>query len=210
MVNTNTSATGGYVVPGATPAPLEGQDLQRFWNQVIAGITEIDPTMVTPRWFSEPGNIPDAGVAWCAFGFGARPSDTFPQIVHEGGAGVGGQGQDRLSRHEMIQVQTSFYDLGSESLADMYAAKLRDGLAIPQNREAMMTGGGFVLAYPGTIAPVPVVVKTRWLYRVDFDFYVRRQIDRVYPILNLLSAGGLIFAQEGAEPPLQTPFNVNP
>src|ERR1700694_2060232 len=127
------SSTGGYLIPSAAPAPLEGQALLDFLQGVIVGITGLAGTMVRPVWQSGPPNIPDAGTAWCAFRITTRPSSTFPHVKHD----PAGQGADALQRHEALHVLCSFYDLGSGGQADGLAALLRDGLSIPQNREIL-------------------------------------------------------------------------
>ena len=55
---TNTSATGGFLSPLSTPAPLEDQALADFFQQYVAGITGIAGNLVRPRWQAEPPNIP--------------------------------------------------------------------------------------------------------------------------------------------------------
>lgn len=203
-IQAGSSATGGYLTPTVASPPIEGAALYDFFHDVVVGITGLDPTMVRPRWIAEPANIPDAGNAWAAVGFNARPSDTYPYIEHD----ADGDGSDQLQRHERIDILVSFYDLGTDGLADYLAALFRDGLAIEQNRAAMQQGG-FVLAFVDTPTPAPQIVKTRWLYRVDFPFSVRRQIDRTYRVLNILSAQGTLYSS-GPVPAFETDISVNP
>lgn len=188
------SSTGGYLIPSGT-APLEGQALLDFLQAVIVGITGLAGPMVRPYWQSEPPNIPDAGTAWCAFKISSRPSDKFPYVRHNPDD-ADGQGSDTLQRQETLHILTSFYDLGSGGLADGLCAQLRDGLSIPQNRE-VLTLNNMGLGYTGEAISVPVVVKTRWLYRVDLEVVIRRQIDRTYPVLNVLSAQTTVTTDDG-------------
>lgn len=188
----NTSATGGYLLPDVPSPPLEGKALLQFLQAVVVGITGMDGTLVRPRWQAEPPNIPAADVAWCSFGIMGRSADTFPYVKHFGEDDING-GYDYLMRHEQLELLTSFYDLGVSGEADYYASILRDGLAIAQNREALYLGG-FVLAYTGDLTPVPTLLKERWLYRIDFPFTLRRQIDRKYSVLNILSFQGTLDA----------------
>lgn len=193
MADPNTSATGGPLapVPSPAPTPLEGQDLSRFIQQWIVGVTGLDGKLVRPRWQAEPNNIPDAGEAWCAVGILTRQADTFPQVIHDSA----GDGSDQLQRQEQIDIQASFYDLGSDGQADKYCAILRDGLSIAQNREVLLAKN-FQLAFTGEATPVPVILKTRWLYRVDLSITLRRWIVRTYPVRNLKSAAGTIFSED--------------
>ena len=206
---TNDSSTGGYILPTANPAPLEGQALLRFFQQIIAGITGLDGTMVRPYWQGESPNIPDAGDAWAAFRINKRPSDTFPfvgRLPYGTDTGV-----DHLQRHELLEFFVEFYDLGSTGvnntggLADNYAALLRDGLAIPQNREPLFLNG-MGLIKVGDLVTAPSIFKLRWQYRVDFEFTVGRQIDRSYQVLTIVAANGDIYTDGGLPPqPFKAP-----
>jgi hypothetical protein len=199
----NTSATGGPLQPAANPAPLEGQALLRFFTGLIAGITGLSGNMVRPYWQGESPNIPDAGVAWAAVRINRRPSDTFPFVGRLPYAPE--DGNDHLQRHEMLEFFVEFYDLGSTGAnnsggqADMYAALLRDGLAIPQNREPLFVNG-MGLIKVGDLVTAPSIFKLRWQYRVDFEFTVARQIDRSYPVLTIESATGDIYTDGGLPP----------
>lgn len=193
----NTSATGGFLSPAASPAPLEGQALLDFMQGVIVGVTGLPGTMVRPVWQAEPPNVPDAVVCWCAFRIGARPSDTFPYVHHN----ADGQGSDTLQRHERLTVLCSFYDIGSGGAADGYLAILRDGLSIPQNRETLQANG-FAFVGAGEPVPLPSLLKQRWLYRVDVELTFARQIDRTYPVLTITSAQGTLVTDDGLTRPI--------
>lgn len=187
----NTSATGGYLLPSSTPAPLEGQSLLRFLQQVIAAITGLDGTLVRPRWQPEPPNIPTAGTAWAAVGITSRSSDTYPYV------GMNADGlSSTLQRHEQLDLLCSFYDLGSGGEADNYAALLRDGMAIAQNREAL-AAGSFKLIEVGDLLAVPSLLKDRWLYRVDLPLSLRRVVQRTYAVESILS-GDITLDAEGS------------
>lgn len=190
----NTSASGGYLVPASTPAPLQSQALQRFVQQFIAGVSGLDGTLVRPRWQAEPPNIPPAATAWCAFGITHSVSDTFAFIEHQNTLGGG---QDNLQRNEMLDVLCSFYDLGVDGLADQYAAIFRDGVQIPQNREVLQLQGMDVM-YTGDIQVAPVLNKERWQYRVDIPLTLGRQIKRAYPVLNILIGDVHLMAEDPA------------
>lgn len=197
---TNTSATGGLLAPAASPAPLEGQALNRFlqqWFYGIIGVLHAD--LIRPSFQPEPPVIPEAGDAWMAFSLGVRPSDTFPYIAHD----QDGAGSDMLQRNEDIAILCSFYDLGSSGEADRNLALLRDGLSIPQNLEVLYPDFAFVAC--GDPVSVPVLVKERWLYRTDLPITVRRQINRSYPVNNLLSANGTITTDSGLVSAIDVP-----
>ncbi len=114
-------------------------------------------------------------------------------------------GNDHLQRHEELHISTTFYDTGSTGLdnsgglADYYVALLRDGLAVPQNREPLFLAG-MGLKNVGEPVTVPVILKKRWQNRIDFEFIVNRQIDRVYPVNTIVSATGKIYYDNGLPP----------
>jgi hypothetical protein len=178
----NTSATGGFLAPAANPAPLEGSALNAFLHDLIAGVTGIADDLVRPRWQPEAPNLPDSGTTWCAFGITRRKGDFNAFISHD----PTGDGADTLSRHEDLDVLTSFYS-SSQDDADLGCELLREGLQIPQNLEQLQSAQ-WGLIDMGDATPAPTLVKDIWLYRSDITTSFRRLIQRSYPILNLLSA----------------------
>ncbi len=181
----NTSASGGYLLPAATPAPLEGEDLFVFIQTQVKGITGMDGKLVRPAPQGEPPNIPPQATAWAAIQITQIPADTFPAVIHRPDA-FGGLGGDELQQNEQIAVLTSFYDTGVTGQAMNLATLLRTGYAIAQNREPLRKAG-FAINSMGTETPVPVILKERWLYRVDLNFILSRQITRLYRVQNVLS-----------------------
>ena len=173
------SSTGGYLLPASTPAPLEGQALLRFLQQVVVNITGMPGPMVRPRWQQSPADIPASGTAWCAVGVMSRSSDTFPYVDYDAAGPSGGGGV--LQRHETLEVLCSFYDQGYDGQADNYAELLRDGLSIAQNREVFFLNS-FGLIETTELMAVPSLTKDRWMYRVDFKMRLRRRIDRSYDV----------------------------
>jgi hypothetical protein len=176
----NDSSTGGYLSPAASPAPLEGQALNRFLQGIVVGITGLPGNMVRPRWQAEPPNIPAFGVDWAAIGIIDRKADTFASQIHS----PTGNGSDTVYRQEILEVLCSFY--GPD--ADQYASYLREGLSVSQNRETLQQNA-FGLIDVGDVKTVPDFVKERWIYRVDVTIRFRRAIEYVYPVLNILSSG---------------------
>lgn len=189
---TNTSATGGYLAPAAAPTPAEGPALNDVLQAWIVGITGLAGDMVRPVWQAEPPNIPDAGTAWCAFWTRIDEADTYPFVGFDGQAA-------NLQRHERIRLLCSFYDLGESGRAWELASLMRDGTAIAQNREPMLAAGiGLVGCSP--LVALPSLFKERWLMRVDLPIDLRRQVDRSYPVLSVLSAKAEIDTDVGYGP----------
>lgn len=180
----NTSATGGYLAPAGTPAPLEGQALYRFLHDLIAGITSLPGAEIRPRWQPEPPNLPTYGNDWAAFGITKRTNRKFAYVRHVPAvASPAAPGYDEYQTHEEMEILVSFYGPN----ADINAAVLRDGLYIPQNLEVLQLNA-MGLVDTGDLMTVPSLVKERWLYRVDLPVTIRRQILRQYPILDLVGA----------------------
>jgi len=196
------SSTGGYLAPLPTTPPLEGEALDNFLHDLVAGVTGMDVTRIFPRWQPEPPNLPPAGTPWCAVGVTSRPSDTYPYIGHQGA----GQGSSQMQRHETLNILASFYDLGAGGQADALAALFRDGLSISQNREQLMLNG-FAFVSTGEPLAVPSLLKERWQYRCDLPFVLRRALVRSYGILNLEEVDATLNTQN---PGLTLPVTITP
>lgn len=179
----NTSATGGYLAPAGSPAPLEGTSFQDFLQALVVGITGLPGNKVFPRWQQEPPNLPPISADWAAIGITRTVRDFNANIVHD----PSGNGADELQRNESVEILTSFYGPNADSFCDI----LSDGLQIDQNREVLFLNAMGLVATGDSIT-VPSIVKERWQYRVDLPMTIRRQVRRSYPILSLLSASGTI------------------
>ena len=179
----NTSATGGALVPNVNTVPTEDDAFLDFIHDWIVGLTGLDNKFVRPRWQPEQVNIPHESVNWLAFGISSRESDTFAAVEH---IGIG-DGKDRLLRHERLELAVSCYGPNANTVLQ----NLKDGMQIGQNREALTLAKMNVLWCGDTIA-APELIKEKWLYRVDMNFCIVRQIIKDYPVFNLLSATGVI------------------
>lgn len=193
----NTSATGGYLLPGTSPTPVEGTSFEDFLHDVIAGITGLSGKLMRPRWQDEPPNIPQAATTWAAFGITAWDPDTYA-VERENPVG---DGSVDLIRHETNEILVSFY--GPDS--SLYAGILRDGLQVSQNR-SVLTAAGIGLTRTGSPQQVPSLVKERWQKRIDLPITIRRQILRNYPVLTLLSAHLTLYSKAALL--ITTPINV--
>lgn len=185
----NNSTTPGYLAP--TDLTPQGQELNRLLQQWVVGITGLDGKMVRPRWQPEPPDIPDAFVAWAAIGIENTISDAAPFVSHD----PLGDGSSRLQQNETFVLMSSFYDTGANGLADALCSRLRDGCAIQNNRDMLLPIK--LVSVPTDTQTVPVLLKERWLYRVDMPITMRRQIDRSYAIFNIRSVGGNLRTDDG-------------
>jgi hypothetical protein len=204
----NNSASGGPLQPNNPPAPpLQSQALLVFLQKWFVQLSALDTSLVIAGFQPEPPIIPAAATAWMAFSILARPADTFPSVEHVGATVEPPvDGYDQLQRNEELQILCSFFDTGSTGIADQIGSLVRDNLAIPQNSEYLKSQGQqMVLGSVGELVSAPVLVKERWLYRVDLPVNVRRMVNRNYPVLDVSSAGGSIVSSSG----LGTAFNVS-
>ena len=192
----NTSATGGPLLPVAGgPAPLEGQALEDFIQAWIVGISGIDGRVVRPRFQIDVPALPPLATCWCAYSIAERVSPESPVIQHDGAA-AGGLGADNFGRPQALTIFTTWYDTGIGH-ADLYCDIMSDGMLIPQNREYLQLAG-FDYGEQMQAVIAPVLVKERWQYRIDKRFILRRIVNRVYPVQNLLRAAGAIESSDGA------------
>ena len=184
----NTSATGGYLVPASAGAEFNDAALTDFLQGVVVGVTGIPGDLVLPRWQPNPPNLPDAnstGITWASIGVIARTPDDYSYVRHTPAQGVSPvvPGYDTEYSNEIIEVLVSFYGPAAEQTAMQFAR----GLKIAQNREQMQLAG-YALVNTDPLRNAPELVANQWLYRTDCGFRVRHQQQYVYPVLDLASA----------------------
>jgi hypothetical protein len=178
----NDSSTGGGLLP-ASPEPLDDAALDAALQQTIVATTGLPGALVRPRWQPSLPPQPPAGTDWAAIGVMRRSITGNAYLLHDGT----GQGTDTTQVHEDLEVMASFYG----SNRGLNAARLRDGLFVAQNREALFAAGLAFIA-SGEITAAPELFNQQWIGRVDLTLSLRRQLDRTYAVLNLLGASGTI------------------
>lgn len=184
----NTSATGGYLLPGG-PALPEDSDLDAIFQRAIVGSTGLAGEYVRPRWQPVPAKQPEPSVNWCAFGVSRRAVQDGPYIEHI----AAGDGHDELSRHEDISLLCTFYGPASQR----YGMLLRDGMYIPQNMEALKADGISFIDCADLIA-IPELYNQQWVRRFDLAVTFRRKVTRTYQVLNITSASLAITSASGS------------
>lgn len=189
----NTSATGGALAPVGVQQPAD-LDLDVILQAVIASTLGFPLADVRPRWQPVSTPMPPRGTDWCAMGVVNTLADTNAVLFHDSQLPTGA-GQDILIRHEQSEVLCSLY--GPNAVAN--ASLLRDGLQVAQNRESL-TGYGIVYVSADRIVRVPDLVNQVWINRADIRLTFRRKISRTYPVLNLLSAAGVVDAVTSTNP----------
>lgn len=195
----NNSASGGYLTPTTAAQFPGGQTLNQFIQTVLVGISGLPGPQVRPSWQVAPPDQPDITVNWLAFGIEITNPDTF--VFSEQNP----DGSYSLQRQQKIEIKCSFYGPDAADNASI----LQDGFQIPQNCEVLeLHNMGF--AYSEDAMNLPDLVNERWIPRVVMSVFLRRQIERTYAVLELLSAQGTIHTEikdaEGHEYDL--PFSV--
>jgi hypothetical protein len=183
----NDSSTGG-TLSSVPPFPLDDDALDAVFQQLIVAITELDGSLVRPRWQPTVPTRPEPSVNWCAIGVLSSTADDGPFITYDPATDSG-----PYSRHETLDVLASFYGPFSKT----NAALLRDGIAVPQNTEFL---NQFAMRYVscGSIRNLPEFVNQQWNRRQDISITFRRKIDRTYAIKNLVSGVVHLFDDTGA------------
>lgn len=174
----NSSATGGYLLETETALNIE-----RFFHDLIMGLTGIDKTLIRPRWQPNQPITPVSGTDWIAFGVSELEGDNTAYTVKTlTGA--------NLVRHEKYQVLCSFYGTNAKTTY----RKMRDGLEIGQNREVLFLNNmGYVTSSVATHAPE--LINDIWHDRYDATFQFAREVTKAYNILEIESTHGEIITE---------------
>ena len=180
------SATGGYLAPSLGDIASREQ-VEDSLHAAIVGMTGLTPEMVRPRWQQEPPKPPANNVNWCAFGVSEWQAEDYPEVRHQGA----GDGQDILTRNEVIAVLVSFYG----PLASILAKQLSLGLYVEQNREQLRKVG-IVFVEAKTLRHLPAVAGVDFRERFDLPLVFRVQSKTNYAVLNILKSTGTIEADK--------------
>ena len=174
----NSSATGGVLV-SQPPQPVDDAALDAVFQSLVTSITQIDGTLVRPRWQPTSPKQPPVGTDWCAIGVVSSKVDEGPWIALDPTNSFG-----LYWRHEDLEVLATFYGPNSRT----NASALRDGLDIVQNLEQLLPYEMRAIDCE-TMRSVPELVNEQWIRRQDLMCRFRRKVTRDYAIL----------AMEGAE-----------
>ena len=174
-----------YILPSST-VPLPGSlTPTQFIQTVFTGVSGLPGQNVRPAWQVEPAKQPDIEVDWISIGISTAAPDTYSYV------GVDANGDTISQRHETLEISCSIYGPNSLGIAGL----IRDGFQIPTNLSALyLANMGFIES--GPIRHVPDFVNERWINRTLMSVFLRREVQRTYPVLTLLSANGNIYVPD--------------
>lgn len=181
----NDSSTGGFLLP-TNDAPLNDEALDSLFQDFFAALTGLARPFVRERFTAEPQVPPDGGATWAAVGVIAIRDDQFAQQEMQA------DGQYRLTRHELLDVQCSFYG----AMAQKAARMARNNILIAQNRD-FIDAAGIVFMSASDPVKAPVLIQTRWANRIDVTFTFRRALVDTYAILSIEGADLTIATDTG-------------
>jgi hypothetical protein len=174
------NAPSYYVLPNNTSSfyqiPMTGQQLHRFWHDVIMNILDFDATLVRPRWQIEPPNQPPLTTDWISFGIIKNTYDTYSYKEYNADGYC-------VNKYHNFVILISFYgpDCAKNELL------LRQGLDIPQNREVISLFNQAFIELEDAIN-TSELVNGRWVQRLDVKMHIRRNMTIFYPVNDIESA----------------------
>lgn len=176
-----TSATGGYLAPAAFSTNDDA--LQDIIQAFIVGVTALTGTRVRPAWQPDMPVIPTNDTNWCAYSLGNFEAGQAYQVqVADGDDTV-----MQFQQHESFDLSCSFYGANCQR----YAAVLRDGLQVAQNREALWLQG-ISLSGGVQIVHAPELINDVWHDRYDINVQMARAVFSEYPVLHFLGVAGTV------------------
>lgn len=174
-----------YILPSSTDPLPRGLTLIQFIQTVFVGISGLPGNLVRPLWQIEPPKQPDINVNWMGLGIDVAIPDANSYVNSNSDGVVVSQ------RHETLEVRTDIY--GPDALE--IAGIIRDGFQIPTNLSALQLANmGFVEVSP--MRHIPDLINERFINRVTMSTFLRREIQRIYPVLTLVSASGILYVPD--------------
>lgn len=182
------SSPQAYIQPSSTVPIPNNLSLTQFIQTVLVGVSGLSGPMVRPKWQPEPPKQPDINVDWMAMGISVASPDANSYV------GVDDTGATGTQRHETLEITCDIYGPNGLEIGGL----VRDGFQIPNNLSALRYANmGFVEVSP--MRQIPDLINERFINRVAMSVFLRREIQRTYPILTILSASGTIHTVLGNE-----------
>ena len=188
----NDSASKGYLAPeGATPTLSPDDAFDAILQALVVGVVGLASNLVRPRWQSMPPPEPEVGIDWCAIGVTDEDPESMPFVTHDGTADSGA-GADYVQVNDTATMLASFYGPSARG----NAARLRVGLMVAQNREALQLLNMGLVGMPSPSRFIPAIVSMQTQRRVDINFAIRRANVFQVPVRNLASVKFVLTTQD--------------
>lgn len=179
------SSPQAYVKPVTPNQFPKGLTLTQFIQTVLTGVSGLDGTLCRPDWQIAPPKQPDILTDWIGFGVTTLTPDANSWVDYSASNEVASQ------RHEKLEVTCQIYGPNCIDTANL----MRDGFQIQTNLQALLLANmGFVEV--SQIQHVPDLVNERFVDRVIMKVFLRREIQRTYPVLTIVSANGTIYVPD--------------
>ena len=178
-----------YIKP--KPGVPSSLTLTQFLQTVFVGISGLPGDLVRPRWQPNPPKRPEIETNWLAIAI----MNTTPDLnAYLDTKSVGLDVITEYQRNEIMEIGCAFY---GPAAIENYGL-VRDGFQIPNNL-AQMGAANMGIVEVGPMMSMPEFVNERWWNRAECSVFIRRKIQREYPIPTLISASGQIHTVLGGE-----------
>jgi hypothetical protein len=201
MSGPNNTSSGGFLKPNPQPPTLvttpPNLTFTEFLQNLLMNLSGFPGPFVRPEWQQKPPKQPEVNQNWLAFGLdGVNPD--FNAYV-----GYDKNHNPFMQRNEFFGLVLSIYGPNSY---DNYGL-IRDGFQLTQNLTTLKAANiGF--AYDSQALHVPELINEIWYDKWRVTFYMRRQLQRLYPILTFLTASGTIYANNQSTDTVTLPIAV--
>lgn len=152
-----------------TTAPNEpeyGDELDWQIQDIVAGLTGLDGSMVRPRWQQNPPATPDFDADWAAVAVSYVDADENPYIDTNG-----------LVAHETIEALLSLYGPNGRR----NAMRVIHGMKLPDNI-ATFESMGLYYSRSEYVRSFPELYNNQWMKRYDVTMTMRRKTVLDYAI----------------------------
>lgn len=178
----NSSATGGYLLPLTSQGPPGGLTLRQFLQTMVVGVSGYPTSLVRPDWQREEPLSPTVDTDWIAFGIienQTEPGFAYTDAVLNPDNSI----SYSLNRQRTLQIRIAFYGPNSGDNIGSFI----DGFQIQQNLEALRSANmGFKECSSAMRAPE--LVNELWNDRWDVTLVLVMQDLRTYNVLSFASA----------------------
>lgn len=175
-MSNNTSTESGWLTP-TNSDPVYDDALDQLLSEWICNVSGLSAEQVGTRWTKDNLPILSAENNGCMFGITGCSAEGSPVFTCQTDEDT------QFWRHERLECMASFY--GPEGMS--FAARFRDGTAVPQNN-AELNGRGLVLENCSGLTLFSELINQQWVRRYDMTIHLRRKVIRKFGIKSLVEA----------------------